>query len=224
MISKIKNNLKYLPYLLRSFYFNWQYFPFSVAIRLPILISPNVRLLKTKGVLEIQKDKIKFGLVRIGFGYVGIFDCKNSKAIWEVSGKVIFRGQANIGHGSKISVGPKGTLNIGDNFCITAESSIVCFNHITIGDDCLLAWDVLIMDTDFHKVLKENVRINEDKSIGIGKNNWIGCRTTILKGTKTGTGCIIGAQSLLNKDYEKKQVLIAGNPAKIIQENVEWTY
>ncbi len=200
MILKIKNNLKLLPYLFRSFYFCLQYFPFHIAIRIPVLISSNVRLLKTKGTLELQVKDIEFGIVRIGFGHVGIFDSKISKSIWEVSGKIIFKGHTNIGHGSKICVGTNGVLSIGKNFCITAESSIICFNSITIGDDCLFSWDVLILDTDFHKIKKGNEHINKEKPIKIGDHNWVGCRTTILKGAEAGSNCVIGSQSLLNKN------------------------
>lgn len=224
MITKIKNNLKYLPYLFRSFCFCLYYFPFHIAIHIPVLISSNVRLLKIKGSLVLQTELIKFGLVKIGFGSIGIFDSKNSKAIWELNGKVIFKGSANIGHGSKISVSQNGILSIGNNFRITAESSIICSDCITVGDDCLISWDVLLMDTDYHKILKENVIINKNSPIEIGNRNWIGCRAIILKGTRTGEGCVIGAQSLLNKIYDKNQVLIAGHPAKIIQENINWIY
>ena len=42
------------------------------------------------------------------------------------------------------------------------------------------------MDTDFHKVYSiKNLekQLNEPKPIYIGKNVWIGCRCTILKGS-----------------------------------------
>lgn len=222
MISKIKNNFKYLPYIFRSFFFCLKYFPVHIAIRIPILISSNVRLLKTKGIVILPDKNVKFGIIKIGFGHVGIFNSKVSKSIWEVSGKIIFSGRANIGHGSKICVGTEGVLSIGNNFCITAESSIICFNAVTIGNDCLFSWDILIMDTDFHKIIKENEVLNKEKPIKIGNRNWIGCRTTIIKGTETGNGCIIGAQSLLNKNYCNDSSLIAGNPATILKEDIDW--
>ena len=40
----------------------------------------------------------------------------------------------------------------GDNFCVTANSAIVCVSNINFGSNVLLSWDILILDTDFHKI------------------------------------------------------------------------
>ena len=122
-------------------------------------------------------------LIQIGFEGVGIFDAKYSRSIWQVSGNVIFRGSADIGHGSKISIGKDCTLTLGDNFCITAESSIVCQKEIKFGDDVLISWENLFLDTDFHDVLQDGQVINQPEPIIIGNHVWIGCRCTVLKGT-----------------------------------------
>ncbi len=162
-------------------------------------------------------------MIKIGFDAVGIFDVKRSRTIWEVYGTVIFNGPAVIGHGSKISVGEKGILTIGSNFTVTAESSIVCFENITFGNDCLLSWEILLIDTDFHKIINNKGEIiNNNRKIVIGNKNWIGCKSLILKGTVTYDNCIVGAGSLLNKNYAFSNVLIAGNPAKIIKEIEGW--
>lgn len=71
--------------------------------------------------------------------------------MWNISGTVVFRGTANIGHGFKISV--SGTLILGEGFSISAESSIICREKVTFGDNCLILWKNPIMDTDFHDIL-----------------------------------------------------------------------
>ena len=65
----------------------------------------------------------------------------------------------------------------------TAETSIVAFTEIRFGNNCLLSWDILVMDTDFHKLKDEfgNI-INKPRPIIIGDRIWIGCRCLILKG------------------------------------------
>ena len=83
-----------------------------------------------------------------GFGDAGHYDRKRSRGIWQVSGTVSFGGKASIGHGSKLSV--RGHLSLGADFNMTAESTIVCAKEIRFGDDCLLSWDILVMDTDEH--------------------------------------------------------------------------
>jgi hypothetical protein len=79
-------------------------------------------LLKTKGEISIE-SVIKPGMIEIVFGNVSIFNKTRSKTIWDVSGKVIFKGTACIGHGSKLSVNTEGVLRLGNNFEISAESS-----------------------------------------------------------------------------------------------------
>ena len=124
--NKIVN--KYIKFLklvnFKSLYFNLKYLPLKDAVKFPFLISKNVFLLETNGTIELDAP-IKTGMIKIGFGKIGIFDMKRSRSIWQVSGKVIFKGKANIGHGTKISVNKDALLELGDNFAVTAESEIV---------------------------------------------------------------------------------------------------
>lgn len=217
IISRIKKiNLK-------SIYFNFKYLPFKKAVRLPIFISNKVYLKKCKGIIEISEDSLLTGMIKIGYGEVGIFDNKNSRSIWQVEGTVIFRGRANIGHGSKISVDKDAILDIGDKFKITAESSIIANKEIRFGTGCLLSWDVLIMDTDYHKIKDKLGRIvNPSTPVIIGENVWIGCRCLILKGSKIADNSVIGANSFIKSDISKKTGVFAGNPIRLVKENVFW--
>ena len=45
-----------------------------------------------------------------------------------------------------------GKLIFGDNSEITAESVIVFYKEIIFGENCLISWDNLIMDTDLHRI------------------------------------------------------------------------
>ena len=163
-------------------------------------------------------------MIRIGFGDVGIFDRIFSRTIIQLDGKIIFYGDTSIGHGSKISVGENGILEMGENFTITAETSIVCHKKIKFGNNVLISWENLFMDTDFHKIKnkEKNNIINEPKEIYIGNNVWIGCRNIILKGSEISNNCVIGSDSLINKKFNRDNVLIAGNPGKILKENIIW--
>ena len=207
----------------RSIPINFKLFPFRIACRLPLIISPFVQIKSLKGKMIIEDCNIKPGMIRIGFGNVGIFDNVLSRTIIQLDGKIIFCGKASIGHGSRISVGKNGILEIGKNFIITAETSIICHKKIRFGDNILISWENLFMDTDFHKIKDtENNIINEPKEIFIGNNVWIGCRNTILKGSQISDNSVIGSNSLINKKFNKNNILIAGNPAKILKENIVW--
>jgi len=207
---------------IRTLYFNFKFLPFKQAIKVPILLSKKVYLREVSGniLLNCQASP---GLIRIGFGNVGIFDDKISRTIWTVFGTVVFNGKTDIGHGSKISVGKNGVLILGENFKISAESTIVADTKIQFGNDCLLSWDILIMDTDLHPLKNdEGIICNPPKPIIFGNKVWIGCRCLIFKGTIIPNNCIIGANSLVNRPLMNENCLYAGNPVKCLKEKVTW--
>ncbi|OJV15886.1 MAG: hypothetical protein BGO21_30395 [Dyadobacter sp. 50-39] len=205
-----------------TIYFNLKYLPLRQACFLPILVSRRTYLKVVSGKIEINAP-LKTGLIQIGYGGVGIFDKERSRTIWEVSGTVMFNGKCNIGHGSKISVSSSGTLSLGSNFVITAETSIIVQTRVEFGDNCLLSWDSLIMDTDFHKIKNDfGIQINSPKPVLVGNNVWIGCRCLVLKGAQIPSNSIVGANSLVSKVLDKQNALYAGNPCKLIKENVNW--
>jgi acetyltransferase-like isoleucine patch superfamily enzyme len=161
-------------------------------------------------------------MIKIGFGSVGIFDYRYERTILEIDGLIIFNGKASIGKGSRISVGKDGVLELGHEFSITARSTIVCFKHIAIGERCLLSWENMIMDTDFHHIYQENKEINQPKSIAIGNHVWIGMRCTILKGSIIADGCIIAANSLVSGNLNLPASVYGGNPVKLLKQNINW--
>ena len=57
--------------------------------------------------------------------------------------------------------------------------------------------------------------------ISIGNHVWIGAGATILKGVTIGDNAIIGAGSVVTKDVPPNTI-VAGNPAHIIRQRIEW--
>lgn len=216
-----KKLLKGIPYLnCKTIWFNFHYLPFKQAIWLPIFISRRVRLLKTKGSIEILGN-IEPGMIKIGYGFVGIFDKKNTKTLFELTGKIIFRGTASIWHSSRTSV--SGILDLGNNFQMSA-ASIVATKMVKIGYDCMVSWEILILDTDFHKIYFEDKIVNEPKAIIIGDRCWLGCRTTILKGAVIHDNTIIGAGSIVSRDLKEGNCIYAGSPAVLVKKGTRWDY
>lgn len=93
---------------------------------------------------------------------------------------------------------------------------------ITIGDGATIARGVKIYDGDAHKIIDKNGNVlNPPKEITIGKHVWIGVNSVILKGVTIGDGAIIGAGSVVTRDVPA-YAMVAGNPAVVIKENIEW--
>jgi len=206
----------------KTIYFNLYYFNFKTAIKFPVFISKNVVLKNMSGQIELPNN-CKTGIIKIGFKSIGIFDHKRSKSIWELKGRIIFKGNSFFGQGTKISVDRAGELVIGNNLSITGEVQIVSVKKVLFGSDCLVSWDCLIMDTDFHKIFDSNNNIlNQPKEVIIGDNVRIGCRSIILKGSKIANNCILGSGSLITNHLSDSNSIYAGNPIKKIKENISW--
>lgn len=79
------------------------------------------------------------------------------------------------------------------------------------------------MDIDFHSLtdMQGNI-LNYDREILIGKNVWIGCRCTVLKGTTIMDNVVVGANSCVLCKTNGQNKIIAGNPVKTSKNNVQW--
>lgn len=221
----------YAMSLPKTLYFCWRMFPLRVAWRLPVLVSRHVWLEELNGRIELPEHP-KFGGIKIGFGRVGIFDYHRSRTILQLSGGTVsFRGTASLGQGTKISMGPQGHLIFGDHVCITAESSIICYDRIEIGDGSMISWNCQFMDTDFHSIMKSlgeaedapTVLLNPNAPIHIGKHCWICSRCMILKGTHLKDDCVLGGGSTLCPVSHDAHTLLVGSPAKPVRKNICWS-
>lgn len=94
---------------------------------------------------------------------------------------------------------------------------------IDIGNDCMISNDVIFRTSDSHSIVNESgLRVNKASDIIIGSHCWFGLRSLVLKGTKISDNVIIGAGSICTKSIKENNVSVAGNPAKIIKENIDW--
>ncbi len=244
------NIIRSIPKTLR---FNFHYFPFKTALKLPVVVSHRTYLRELHGKVELP-EKVERAMIKIGFGDVGHYDRKRSRSIWQVSGIVGFGGKASIGHGSKLSV--RGNLCLGDGFNMTAESTIVCAKEIRFGNDCLLSWDILVMDTDEHPLYNrhetarretrdrslslskgpcpevpcpvsndmENERINPDKAILVGDHVWVGCKCVLLKGAEVPNDTVVAAGTLLTSSFAGEHQVIGGNPPAVLKHDIRWEH
>lgn len=98
-------------------------------------------------------------------------------------------------------------------------------SKIYIGKDCMLAYDIEIRNGDSHSIIsnENKQRINYAKNIYIGNHVWVAAHCVILKGVSIAENSIVAIGSIVTKAFEEKNIIIAGNPAKKIKENISWT-
>ena len=116
-------------------------------------------------------------------------------------------------------------IKIGDKTSIE-EARITSFEpyKIEIGKDCMFSADIVIMNTDVHKIYDTTTKLktNEGKEISIGNHVWLGIRTIVLKGVNIGDNSIVAASSIVTKDV-KANTVVSGNPARQVKENRNWS-
>lgn len=122
---------------------------------------------------------------------------------------------------------PDAYIHIGDNVGISG-ATIYARKGITIGDNTAIGGNCKILDNDFHPIEAEaRLQLLQDahggesdlvpaREIIIGKNCFIGCNSIILKGTKLGDGCVVGAGAVVAGKFPPNSVIV-GNPAKVIK-------
>jgi len=101
------------------------------------------------------------------------------------------------------------------SFCVSIGCYIQAINGIEIGENFLFAPGVRIISAN-HGVNNEYKNENT-KPVIIGNNVWLGTNVIILPEVKLGDNVVVGAGSVVTKSFPDN-VIIAGNPAKIIKQ------
>lgn len=211
----------------KSLFFNLKVLPFKQAIRVPIIVSYRTKLIGVKKdnfVVKLDK-KPKFGSCRLGISgsESGYLIPKKSLVLIRNGGKIIVNGTFGFSRGLYLHC-DDGTISIGNNFKANYNAHISCeHSKITIGNDCSLGWDCVLKTCDGHFMLVGGNQIENFAPIIIGNHCWICSKSAILKKGFLGNNCVLAYNStLVNKISSNDNLLYAGQPARIVKENIDW--
>ena len=110
----------------------------------------------------------------------------------------------------------QGVIEIGEKVFFNHNCSITSAEQIKIGNHCMFANNLVIVDHD-HKIEEKGaVGTLISQPIIIEDRVWCGANVTITKGVHVGTGAVIGANSVVVNDVEAHSI-VAGVPAKKIK-------
>ena len=118
-------------------------------------------------------------------------------------------------------------IDVGENTYFSQRDILRFYSNtiFTCGKNCAFSNYVKIRGENGHTIIDL-----DEKKVKVGKTNvcvadhvWVGMGVTLLGGTIINRDSIVGADSLISKEFPPNS-MIAGTPAKIIKENVDWDY
>ena len=208
---------RYFWYLLPTIYFNWHYLPFKQAIKLPILLY-RPKFIRLKGKVVINSDKVTFGMIQLG-PLVNTCNLNCGISIDNRGGTIIFKGNALFANESYFMICKDAVLTLGSD--LDCNCKIKCAKSIEIGDETWIAYDSMIMDSDWHALtdVTTGKLLKKEAPVKIGKHNFISYKCIVTKGAVTPDFATFMPGSLINKVYEgDENSLFGGNPCELIDE------
>lgn len=223
MIRKLAEYIYKLDRAIRSLLFCVRCLPFKQAIKRPIWIDKNVKI-GDIGINRILLDTpIHSGIIRFSSSISeGLFPTQSSYISVKEGSKLIFKGKASFGKGTRIRIDRNAQIIIGNNFYCNANCFLRVTNEVLLGNDLLLGWEVVINDTDGHPTMHDNIQNTMSSPIKIGNHVWIASYCKINKGACIADGSVVAQMSLVQKNFSYPNSLIGGIPAKLIRENYSW--
>lgn len=203
----------------KTLYFNFRCFPFSTAVKLPVLVSYRTKILELhKGIITFGHTPYRF-MVKFGFGgSSGVIERKS--LICLDGGHVHFDGKADFCAGMSLRNG--GELKFGNKFWANKNCTIWCSKSISFGENVLFGWNTVFRDADGHLIIENGEPRPVEGEITIGDHCWICSESHVLKNSGMGNDCVLGYGSLLTKKYDSNNTLFVGRPAKPVKDNINW--
>jgi acetyltransferase-like isoleucine patch superfamily enzyme len=123
-----------------------------------------------------------------------------------------------VGHGTKIRV-HEGEVSIGAKTVMGQECTISAYQHVSIGNECIVADRVMLIDFDHGVVEVERpIRLQGiyKRDVRVGSNVWMGYGSCVLRGVSIGHNSVIGTNAVVTKDVPENAV-VGGVPAKVLR-------
>jgi acetyltransferase-like isoleucine patch superfamily enzyme len=133
-------------------------------------------------------------------------------------GRVDFGRFVWIGDGTKIRC-HEGRVEIGEKTVMGQECTISAYQHVRIGEQCVIADRAMFIDFD-HGVVEVERPIRQQgiykRDVVVGSNVWVGYGACVLRGVSVGDNSIVGTNSVVTRDVPANAV-VAGIPARVIR-------
>jgi acetyltransferase-like isoleucine patch superfamily enzyme len=196
----------YFGVLIRRIYFRWR--------RKSIITSNNVLIYGLKNIATS-------GVLRIGMSYFGFMN-NHDKTFLNVGGLLRFEGDYSIGKGCRFDIGGRATAIFGRGG-VGPNTTFTIAHSLKVGQGTIISWGCQFLDDDLHELSYQGKRRKSREGIEIGSHVWVGSNVSILKGVVIPDGCMVASGSVVCSEFQTKNALIAGNPARVLRENISWS-
>ena len=123
-----------------------------------------------------------------------------------------------LGHGCKVRA-HEGEISIGAKSVLGQECTISCFQHVSIGRECIVADRVMLIDFD-HGIVDVERPIREQgiykRDVRVGHNVWVGYGACFLRGVTVGDNAVVGTGAVVTRDVSADAV-VGGVPARVVR-------
>ena len=208
---------RYFWYLLPTVYFNFKYLPLKQAIKLPIFLY-KPKFISLKGKVIIESEHVRFCMIEMG-PLMNTCNPNCGISIDNRGGTIVFKGKAIFNNDSYIMIMPNAVLTLGRD--LDCNCKIKCARSIEIGDETWIAYDTMIMDSDWHALtdVTTGKLLKKEAPVKIGKHNFISYKCIVTKGAITPDNATFMPGSIINSVYEGDDYpLFGGNPCELIDE------
>lgn len=196
-----------------------------------IVLINKIKCNKKNNVLELNKPMIRSKIICKGINNRIILMPGGGldKCTFLITGNdnIIYIGEMASAIGATFCIeDSNNTIKIGNKSSLCGQILLAACEGtcIEIGEDMLASSNIELRTSDSHAIYNENnKRINMAENIKIGKHVWIGTGVRINKGVTIGEGCVVGNGSVVTRKIPNRNVIVAGNPAQIVKENIKWT-
>jgi acetyltransferase-like isoleucine patch superfamily enzyme len=127
----------------------------------------------------------------------------------------------HIGDGNSLRC-HEGSMRIGDKVVLGRNNTVNCYLDVEIGAASIVADWVYVTDFD-HRTEDVHVPIKDQgivkAPVRIGPDTWIGVKASVLRGSRIGRGCVLGAHAVVRGDIPDFAVAV-GAPARVVRDRV----
>jgi acetyltransferase-like isoleucine patch superfamily enzyme len=200
---------------------------FRISIRktLPFLISRKrvyvgrrFRVLGGTGLHLTDGARLSLGTLFYGFA-----DSRD-RGLLRLRGSMTVFGRVAIGVGARIDVGPDAEFVVGADSYLSPGVRVILTKGLTLGSRCAIGWNVQFLDDNYHQFGARGKPFRDTAApIVLGDHVWVGSHATVYRGVRIADRCVIAGGSVVTQSFDTPGSLIAGNPARVVKSDVDWT-